>query len=69
MLLVAGPVGVGAGATWAMVAGVVECWVGVVKKDVDVEDFGVDVDWGEGADEPVVVDCSLEDPELCESCQ
>jgi hypothetical protein len=30
---------------------------------------GEDIDWGEGSDEPIVADCSLEDPELCDSCQ
>lgn len=28
-----------------------------------------DIDWGEGADEPVEVSCDLENPESCESCQ
>ena len=28
-----------------------------------------DLDWGEGADEPVEAACDLENPESCESCQ
>ena len=31
-------------------------------------DFG-DIDWGEGADDPVEASCDLENPESCESCQ
>ena len=30
----------------------------------EIDDF----DWGEGADEPVEVECDLENPESCESC-
>ena len=44
----------------------VDDWVSVLDED---EEFGDDIEWGEGSDEPVVVECSLESPESCESCQ
>ena len=28
-----------------------------------------DLDWGEGADEPIETECDLENPESCESCE
>ena len=27
-----------------------------------------DTDWGDGADEPVVASCDLENPESCDAC-
>lgn len=32
-------------------------------------DEAMDIDWGDDADEEIVVACDLENPETCESCQ
>ena len=48
------------------------------NEDIDTEDLvhgfnetyispDTEIDWGEGADEPIV--CGVENPEVCESCQ
>jgi hypothetical protein len=29
----------------------------------------LDIDWGDSADDEIVVACDLENPETCESCQ
>lgn len=33
------------------------------------EQFDDAIDWGDDADEEIVVACDLENPETCESCQ